>query len=251
MKLRFPFARATAACVALYGLAAGLAATAQAGDGLSDAELQGQALAQKILAQQPANGYTNSGTLEVSGPHATPEHIRITVTVEVTTTNWSNRYAASSGTNGTEVLLVTHAGAEPSQYRLTVNGAHPVAVDAHQTARPFAGSDFWLCDLGLEFFHWPGQKVLQRHVHRSCACTLLESTNPHPELGGYARVTCWIDNDSLGIVEAYAYDASGHELKNFYPKNLEKVNGQYQVQSMIIKNSQTGSTSHLEFDLDH
>jgi aminopeptidase-like protein len=78
----------------------------------------------------------------------------------------------------------------------------------------------------------------------------LESTNPNPAPNAYSRVVCWIDNDSLGIVEAYAYDARGRKLKNFYPKNLEKVNGQYQVESMVMENLQTGSRSVLEFDLN-
>ena len=114
---------------------------------------------------------------------------------------------------------------------------------------PFAVSDFSLCDLGLEFFHWPQQKILKKEFHRQCACTVLESTNPNPTTNGYSRVVSWIDEESLGIVEAYAYDANGKKLKNFYPKNFEKVNGQYQVQSLIMENLQTGSRSQLEFDL--
>ncbi len=115
---------------------------------------------------------------------------------------------------------------------------------------PFAGSDFWLCDLGLEFFHWPQQKVLKKEFHRQCSCTVLESTNPNPSTNSYSRVVCWIDEDSLGIVEAYAYDTKGNKLKNFYPKNFEKVNGQYQLQSMVMENAQTGSKSVMEFELD-
>jgi hypothetical protein len=114
---------------------------------------------------------------------------------------------------------------------------------------PFAGSDFWECDLGLEFLHWPRQKILKKEFRRQCACMVLESTNPHPTTNGYSRVVSWIDEESLGIVEANAYDANGKKLKNFYPKNLEKVNGQYQVQSMIMENLQTGSRTRLEFDL--
>jgi hypothetical protein len=77
----------------------------------------------------------------------------------------------------------------------------------------------------------------------------LESTNPNPPPNGYSHVVSWIDEESLGIVEAYAYDANGKKLKNFYPKNFEKVNGQYQVQSLIMENLQTGSKTTLEFDL--
>ncbi len=116
--------------------------------------------------------------------------------------------------------------------------------------RPFANSDFWRADLGLEFFHWPAQKVLKKDVHRSRGCIVLESTNSDPFKRGYSRVVSWIDEESLGIVEAYAYDANGKLLKDFYPKDFKKVNGQWQVQTLIMENVQTGSRSRLEFDLN-
>ena len=59
----------------------------------------------------------------------------------------------------------------------------------------------------------------------------------------------WVDTESLGIVEAYAYDANGKKLKNFYPKDIKKVNGQWQVQTLVMENLQTGSKSRLEFNL--
>jgi hypothetical protein len=145
-----------------------------------------------------------------------------------------------------------HTEGEANQYFPNVNpppGRLESMTETELMSPSFAGSDFCYCDLGLELFHWPGQKVLKKEFHRQCACTVLESTNPHPPANGYSRVVCWIDEDSLGIVEAYAYDAQGKKLKNFRPKNLEKVNGQYQVESMVMENLQTGSKSVFEFDL--
>jgi len=116
---------------------------------------------------------------------------------------------------------------------------------------PFANSDFWIGDLGLEFLHWPGQKILRGDTARGRLCKVLESTNPNPSPNGYSRVLCWIDNESLGIVEAKAYDAQGKLLKEFYPKDLQKdkVTGQWQVGSMEIDNVQTRSRTWLKFDL--
>ncbi len=114
---------------------------------------------------------------------------------------------------------------------------------------PFANSDFWLADLGLEFLHWPGQKILRGDTARGRLCKVLESTNPNPSSNGYSRVLCWIDNEALGIVEAKAYDAQNKLLKEFYPKDIKKVNGQWQVGSMEIDNVQTRSRTRLEFDL--
>ncbi len=116
---------------------------------------------------------------------------------------------------------------------------------------PFANSDFFAADLGLEFFHWPEQKVLPKttNLKRGRDYTLLESTNPNPATNGYSRVLSWIDKETGGILEAEAYDAQNKLLKVFEPKSFKKVNGQWELQEMEIRNVQTGSRTRLEFDL--
>jgi hypothetical protein len=117
--------------------------------------------------------------------------------------------------------------------------------------KSFASSDFWICDLGLQFFHWPDQKVLPKttNLKRGRAYTLLESTNPDPGTNGYSRVVSWIDQETGGILEADAYDAQGKLLKVFEPKSFKKVNGHWELQEMEIRNVQTDSRTRLEFDL--
>ena len=114
---------------------------------------------------------------------------------------------------------------------------------------PFAKSDFWIGDLGLEFFHWPAQKVLPKPTNlvRGRDYTLLESTNP--STNGYSRVLSWIDKETGGILQAEAYDFNGKLLKEFSPKSFKKVNGQWELQEMEIRNVQTGSRTRLDFDL--
>ena len=114
----------------------------------------------------------------------------------------------------------------------------------------FAGSDFWLADLGLEFFHWPQQKLLKKQFRSNCGCSVLESVNPNPSANGYSRVVTWIDEESLGVVQAEAYNSKNKLLKQFYPKDIKKVNGQWQVQTMDISNVQTRSRTRIEFNLD-
>ncbi len=267
------FYRASGAFAALV-LFFTVGATAETTNTLSDAEIQGRQLAQRLCDARPAENLTNTGVLQIrygNGKHfEVPIVCRAVVTISVANSNiiipdWQTFYQATL-TNQTEYLRVIHATDLTDIYSYSTNasdavpvlgdiplighlfGSHPVSGPALMS--PFAGSDFWICDLGLEFFHWPEQKVLKKEVHRSCGCTVLESTNPHPSTNGYSRVVSWIDSDSLGIVEAYAYDFAGKKLKNFYPKNLKKVNGQYQVQTMIMENLQTGSRTRLEFDLN-
>jgi len=214
---------------------------------LSDKEIQGQALVQKILERSPSENYTNTGTLVVRDGKNKTSKTPIKFEVIVTATNWSGLYDAEDGLN--ESLTITHIGSEANQYLFHAQNGKIVSLSGNQTMFPFANSDFWLCDLGLEFLHWPRQKVLKREVHSSRGCTVLESTNPDPSTNGYSRVTSWIDTETLGIMEAYAYDANGKQLKIFTPKDYKKVNGQWQVLTFLMENVQTGSRSRLEFDL--
>ena len=239
---------AVAALVLLFAVGA----TAQTTNVFSEAEIQGRALAQKILAQWPAENFTNTGVLKTRAANGSKSELTFQNQVILTTSNWSSRYQVPADifppASNCTVAVISHAADQPDSYYVH-EGFCGLILSNTQAALSFAGSDFWLCDLGLEFFHWPQQKVLKKEIHRSCACTVLESTNPHPSTNGYSRVVSWVDTESLGIVEAYAYDANGKKLKNFYPKDIKKVNGQWQVQTLVMENLQTGSKSRLEFDL--
>jgi len=214
---------------------------------LSDKEIQGQALVRKIMERSPSENYTNTGTLVIRDGKNKTSRIPITFETTVTPTNWSGLYEAQDGLG--ESLTITHIGSETNEYIFHAQNGKIVSLSGNETMFPFAGSDFLYCDLGLEFLHWPQQKVLKREVHSSRGCTVLESTNPDPATNGYSRVMAWIDTETLGIIEAYAYDAKGKELKIFTPKDYKKVNGQWQVLTFVIENTQTGSRSRLEFDL--
>lgn len=262
---------ATAAIIFLF--AAG--ATAQTTNNLSDAEIQGRALARKILSQRPAENTVNTGILQIrdgSGNRSeVPIVCRTVVSISVANTNiiipnWQTFYQATL-TNQTEYLRVIHATNLTNIYSYSTNASDAVPVlgdipllghlfGSHQVSgpalmSPFANSDFWICDLGLEFLHWPEQKVLPNptNLKRGRSYTLLESVNPNPSTNGYSRVLSYIDKETGGILEAEAYDSRGKLLKEFYPKDFKKVDGQWQLQSMEMDNVQTGSRSWIKFDV--
>jgi len=87
-------------------------------------------------------------------------------------------------------------------------------------------------------------------MRRSQFCDVLESLSPNPPSNGYKRVVSWIDPDNGGIVHADAYDARNDLLKHFDPTELKKVNGQYQLQEMEIRNRKTGSHTWVRFNLN-
>jgi hypothetical protein len=243
MRLRF-------ASVVLGLLAAAGAAAATTNE-WSDAEIQGRQLAQQILlAQRPATNFTQTGVLKIrdakGGRTEIPIQFQIVVT-ELNSLNWLSNYQTTT-TNNPIRLAIVHGNEKPNGYRLFEGGGQR-DLDGDQAMMPFAGSDFWVADLGLEFVHWPGQKLIKKVVRSSRGCSVLESTNPDPATKGYARVVSWIDSESLGPIHAEAYDAKGKLLKEYDTKKLKKVNGLWQVEAMEIDNNQTGSRTRLEFDL--
>jgi len=231
------------------------AAHAQTTNGMTDAEIQGRQLAQQLCDAKPETNFVQSGVLNIRHPNGDKTNFQVSFQTEVTDQDWKAAYL-----EGTNCWIIIHKTGQPNQYDFTgrIPEKNPqrrlsilLHLDANATAVPFANSDFWLCDLGLEFFHWPQQKLLPKKttVKRGRDYTLLESTNPNPPTNGYSRVVTWIDKDSGGILEAEAYDAQGKLLKEFEPKSFKKVNGQWELQEMEIRNVQTGSRTRLEFDL--
>jgi hypothetical protein len=244
-------------------------AKSQSANELSSAQIQGQQLAREILSQRPAENTDTRGIMQIrdQGGHRSevPIASRIMVTISLANTNltlpdWYTCYQATL-TNQTEYLWVAHTASQTNVYTYSTNANSAVPVigrlfgtDKYQIfgpalISPFGGSDFWIADLGLEFFHWPDQKIIQHETRRTRACAVLESTNPHPSPGGYSRVDTWIDDESMGIVHAEAFDAKGKLLKIFDPKKIKKVNGQWELEDMEIRNVQTGSRTTIKFDL--
>ena len=219
------------AAILFFALGAAAAGTNE----LSDAEIQGRKLAQQLCEARPTENFTNTGVLQIrDGNHKTSK-IPIRFETVVTTTNWSSIYELSPQDIPTNTpvpikLVVVHDASNSNAYRLTFHvGGSPARPLLWTKDRSdivvlfrFAG-DFGVADLGLEFFHWPQQKILKHEMRRGRGCTVLESTNPNPSTNGYSRVVSWIDSETLGIVQAEAYDVNGKLLKEFEPKSFKKV----------------------------
>ena len=222
------------------------------------AEKEARALVTELLAQKPERNTTNTGRVKIRDAAGKEREIPVRFEITATPTNWASVYEtlpSESGPGGMK-LTVIHADERSNQYRLT-GAAEPGATNAvsrelapDQIMIPFAGSDFWVADLGLEFLHWPGQRLLKKEMRHSKSCEVLESVNPHPVPGGYARVESWvIIAKPHGIVHADAYDAEGKLLKYFDPTAVEKVQGDYQLEEMEIRNKKTGTRTWIKFNL--
>ena len=223
-----------------------------------EAAQEGRTLVDKLLTQRPAQTGTNTGRVKIRDSEGKEREIPVRFEVTSTSSNWVSRYETlpSAGGFGGQKLTIIHTGAQPNRYELS----GPVAAGTsnlvarqlppHEIMAPFADSDFWIADLGLEFLHWPKQRLLKKTMRHSKSCNVLESINPAPVPGGYARVVAWIMIESpYGIVHADAYDARGEVLKRFDPVNIEKIQGEYQLEEVEMRNRKTDSHTWIKFNL--
>ncbi|NOS69720.1 MAG: outer membrane lipoprotein-sorting protein [Verrucomicrobia bacterium] len=216
---------------------------------LSESQLEGHRIALEVRELRLTEDAR--GILKIYKGRPLFAEIPFQLTTVATSSNWSSIYTTSSTNMGfVASLTVTHTPGTLNEYRLTGADTNQTSIlTGNETMTPFAASDYWVADLGVEFLHWPGQRLLTNQVHRSQSCHKLESTNPAPGTNGYTRVISWIDIDTGGIVEAEAWDAKG-KFKIFEPTSVQKVNGRYQVRELEIRNTRTRTKTILVFNYD-
>jgi Outer membrane lipoprotein-sorting protein len=237
-----PLFRWAAMAVIILFFAAG--AMAVPTNELSDAQIQGCNLARELYWARPETNFIQTGILRIRNGKGENSEFPFELEIEVGPTNWNSFYTVIFTNKADKIceLFIEHVNNQRNSYGF--RGSKGTIMS------PFFDSDFWVADLGLEFFHWPEQKILKHEMRRGRACKVLESTNPAPSTNSYSRVVSWIDNESGGIVQAEAYDSKNKLLKEFAPKSFKKVNGRWELQEMEIRNVQTGSRTRLEFDLE-
>jgi hypothetical protein len=248
----------------LLGLAAALGAEAGSpfaarpdtpGAGLPpnlDPVAAGQELAAQLRLMIPAESTRYTGALKTREPETKKNTtVPVMVTSQVKEPSWQVVYETGPKAPVTpERLTILHA---PGQLNVYLYGAgatlnQPARLAGDQANRSFAGSVFWLADLGLEFFHWPEQRLIKYEMRHSRSCRVLESRPARVSPGGYARVLSWVDVETSGLVSAEAYDAHTKLLKEFKVDSLVKVEGKYQLKGMRIRNVQTKAVTELVYD---
>ena len=169
---------------------------------------------------------------------------------------WIQYYEAVNLNPGTEAvnrLVIFRESGRAGEYAVLTKENPRISTvprfTGNASMKPFADSDFWLADFGFDFFNWKDQRVVEEGMHRSQWCLIMESRNPKPQPGAYSLVKSWIDKDTLGLVQANAYDHAGKLLKIFKPKSFKKIKGQWHLEEMEIRNTQTRTRTTVTFDL--
>lgn len=208
-----------------------------------EAAKEGRKLVTQILAERPTENGVNTGVMTIRD--SKNQRTRIPIRFDVIATpdsKWISRYQG-----GKIVATVVHDDSRPNEYQLRTPDGSTATLSGNQANMPFAGSDFSIADLGLEFLHWPQQYLVKKEMRRSRSCNVLTSVNPNPAPGSYSRVVSWLDIQSTnGIIFAEAYDAQGKKIKEFIPKKV--IQGQ--LAEMEIDNVQTDSRTTVDFDVE-
>lgn len=219
---------------------------------------KGAVLADAVRTQRPAGPTSSKGVLRIRREDGR----RITIPVEVqvmliNSNSWTTMYRAEFPDRRRETLSVINYLDGPSQFVLIRTSADGNITETNpekpeELFVPFAGTDFWIMDLGMAFLHWPDQRWVRRETRRTRTCNVLESRNPNPSAtpGGYSRVLTWVDEETDGIVRAEAYDNRNRLLKEFSPGSFAKVGSHYELREMEIRNEQTDSRTTLQFQID-
>lgn len=213
-------------------------------------KIDAAALLAEICSSPPQGRSTMEGVLDIRAADGSLRKVPIKWSVRPLEDQWHDVYQTPNNSIvPPETLVVVHREKRANQYEHRRNGI-PVPEATAGPFIPFATSDFWLGDLGLEFLHWPDPKHLKTEMRKSRPCYVIESRNPGGTNGPYARVLSWIDTENRGLIRAEAYDVQGGLLKEFSIAKLDKDQGRWRIKELLIRNDQAGTQTRLIFNLE-
>lgn len=225
--------------------------------GYTDTTGEGLALVRELISQKPAENMELYGVLKIRDGTGKRSEVPVRYSIKAGELSWQGIYETqATAQTRAEKLVVIHTPDLPNRYLLaqTEGPANsfpdPVVLTNASGAIPFAGSDFWVVDLGLEFLYWPRQQLVKKEMRKGRACKVVESLNPLPDAGAYRRVLSWLDTETGGLIRAEAYDQDNRLLKEFSVRAFKKVEGRWQLKEMEIRNEKTDTRTRLEFDLE-
>lgn len=214
-------------------------------------------MVQTVRSHVPTQPIVSQGTLIIRAPKVKTRYVPIRFgVIPVDSRSWESVYETALETGTQERLLIRFSVDKPNEYTLSRKAegekewTELKLKGGVDTAISFAGTDFWICDLGLEFLQWPQQSMLKREMRKGRACRVLESIPTEWTDPVYARVVSWVDNETDGIVMAQAFNEKRKRVKEFEVQSFKKVEGVWQLKRMTIYNNLTDSRTTLEIDLE-
>jgi hypothetical protein len=215
-----------------------------------DKPIDAKKLLEEIAGNPPKAASEVVGVLKIRNASGKIREIPIKWSIRPGEGDWNDLYQTPvRGDIPAEDLIVIHRAGMPNKYDYRRDGK-TVAEAVTNLFLPFATSDFYIADLGLEFLHWPNPKHVKTEMRSNRACYVIDTANPRPAADAYGRVRCWIDTESGGLIRAEAFDSKDKLFKEFEIAHVKKVEGRWQISELVIRNEQTDSKTRLLFDLN-
>jgi len=221
-----------------------------------DARDDGMALAAELRSSVPPETMDVRGLIHRREPDGQRTTVPFIYRIERISNGWISVYdTAGGGGAASQRLTVVHRPGEPNEYR--VEKTPPGGGDAVTTTLrgveamvPFAESDFWLADLGMEYLHWPEHRIVENlkiKMRKGRPCQVLDSVNPESTARGYTRVRSWVDRETGKPIIAEAYGPDGRLVKEFEVGGVTKVNGVWELKNLEMRDVERDSRTLLEF----
>ena len=222
----------------------------------NDTTGEGKALVEELLSRGPAEDSEIQGLLKIRAPNQPLYEIPVTMITKLTANGWDDIYRSAPVLHHpAEILIIKHRFGAPNEYYYSRgkgdNAApEPEKISTNSIWQPFAGSDFYLADLGLQFFHWDEHKIVQKEMRKGRSCRVVESINPDPDISEYSRVLSWLDYETGNLILAEGYDHQNELLKEFSVRKVSRQEDRVQVKEIEIRNDRTDSRTRLEFNYE-
>jgi hypothetical protein len=220
---------------------------------------QAQALVRQILAQRPGEAFQVQGQVRLRHADRRRTLIPLSYTLLPGEEEWREIYETrAAGLVPAERLVIVHRAGQSNQYlhaQAQADGRfrEPVLLEGPEAAIPFASSDYWLSDLGLEFLHWPEQRMAETQIKMRATrpAIAIESINPNPHPNTYARVVSWIDAEHHIILRAEAFDLNRRKFKTFFLSRFRRMaDGGWFPRELVMENARTDSETRIELHFD-
>ncbi|HYE32300.1 MAG TPA: outer membrane lipoprotein-sorting protein [Methylomirabilota bacterium] len=219
---------------------------------------EGQRLMESLIGAPPSANSSLYGTFVIRDADDKRTEIPVRwLTQRETDTLWHDVFETKQVVgHPAQRFIVTHEAGKTNRYALAVANLQtgefpkPSPLAREKLFSPFAGTDYWLADLGLDFYHWPAVRIVKTEMRKGRSCRVVECLNPKPTPGAYSRVLCWIDYESGGLVRAEAFDSNNQRLKEFSVRKVKRVDGRVQLREIEMRNVKTDSSSVLQFEVE-
>ncbi len=212
------------------------------------AEAAGREWAQKLRSVAPEQSSTNRAILKIRSREGRRQ-VPVTVVTVPGKDRWTVEYRAGEGGDKgqREVSKILYSAEAAPLFEARIGGEGKPEVHEGRTAgeRAIAGSDFLLRELGMEFLHWPEQRIRGRELSNGRWCQVLESVSKKPD--GPASVRSWID-EKLGVVlSAEVYDSRNVRIKHFSITQFREQADRWSC-SVSMVDDLRGTKTELSFD---